>query len=146
MTPRPAPDPEERAALFAAVEPVEPRAATRDALLARVAAAPAGLLVRRAAGDDWEEVGVPGLQRRILCRDVGRRRQTYLLRVGPGMRIPPHRHPDVEECYVLEGDLHSFGTVFHAGDYVRADAGTRHGTARSEQGCLLLLTAGLDDE
>jgi anti-sigma factor ChrR (cupin superfamily) len=142
------------AALYSAGEPVQPDPRTRAALLARVASQPrlaaepptpppaepgAGFYIQRGQHEPWRDIGVPGVQMRVLFRDPGRKVMTYLVRGRPGARLPEHVHAGVEECYVLEGDLHTFDTVLTAGDYFRAAAGTRHGAAYTEQGCVLLM-------
>jgi anti-sigma factor ChrR (cupin superfamily) len=63
-----------------------------------------------------------------------------------GTSYPPHRHADVEECYVLQGDLRVAGRVLRAGDYQRADRDSVHGVQSTENGCLLLIVSSTDDE
>jgi anti-sigma factor ChrR (cupin superfamily) len=67
------------------------------------------------------------------------------MRVDPGTQVPLHPHHAAEECYMLDGDLDTYGTVLRRGDYLRAPAGTVHAPSRSEGGCLILVTAGLDE-
>ena len=104
-----------------------------------------GLLISRSSDMSWEAVA-PGILRKLLFVDPKRRYNTSLLRGEAGTRYPSHRHADVEEILVLEGDLHLHGVVMGAGDYCRAEPGSIHEETFTEAGCLLLqLTSQLDE-
>jgi quercetin dioxygenase-like cupin family protein len=126
------------AELFLACPGVTPSPHVRVALLSR--AAPP-LFIRRQLEGNWHGIGVPGVDMRVLYRDRTRRLVTFLLRMAPSTELPAHPHHGVEECYIVEGDVHSLGVNFHAGDYFRAEAGTHHGPSRTVGGCLLLVQA-----
>ena len=64
----------------------------------------------------------------------------------PAPATPPHRHYDIEECFVLDGDLRLDDSVLHAGDYQRAEAGSVHGVQWTEGGCTLLIISSTQDE
>jgi quercetin dioxygenase-like cupin family protein len=147
-------------ALCEGMPTVEPDPKVKEALLDRIASpedrGKASLVSPGLAADpiskvyisrvhrgDWIDLDFPGIQRRVLFRDPERNMQTSMLRMAPGSEIPEHFHRVVEECFVLEGEIESYGTSFFAGDYIRAPAGTHHGLTRSEKGCLLLLTTEL---
>jgi anti-sigma factor ChrR (cupin superfamily) len=103
-----------------------------------------GLLISRSSDVSWDNVA-PGIERKLLFVDPKRRYNTSLLRVQAGTRYPSHRHADVEEILVLEGDLHIHGVVMGAGDYCRAEPDSIHQETFTEGGCLLLqLTSQLD--
>lgn len=103
-----------------------------------------GLLISRSSDMSWEAVA-PGILRKLLFEDSKRRYNTSLLRVEAGTRYPSHRHADVEEILVLEGDLHIHGVVMRAGDYCRAEPDSIHQETFTEGGCVLLqLTSQLD--
>ena len=130
-----------------------PRASLRDELLESVSGdtadelklEPSRLLVSRASESEWMPLGVPGVTCRMLSSDRQSRRQTMLLRMEPGRRFPPHRHADVEEVYVLEGDLRSETLVLEAGDYTRADGETDHEELWTESGCVCLVMSSMDN-
>ena len=88
----------------------------------------------------------PGIHRKLLFLDQERDYATSLLRVDAGTHYPSHRHADVEEILVLEGDLHLHGVVMGAGDYCRAEPESIHLETYSETGCLLLQLTSLRDE
>lgn len=92
---------------------------------------------------DWKDTDVPGVQARNLFIDREAKRVTVLLRLAPGVVYPDHDHPGVEECLVLEGDLELGGKVMRSGDYIRIPKGGQHGTPRTTNGCLLLVTSPL---
>jgi anti-sigma factor ChrR (cupin superfamily) len=103
----------------------------------------AAMVLMRGGEIDWRPTGVPGVVARNLYVDHERKRATVLLRLDPGAVYPDHDHPDVEECLVLEGDLELGGKVMRKHDYMRIPKGGRHGTPRTKDGCLLLVTCGL---
>lgn len=128
------------AALFSALAPVAPPVGLRDRVLARVG--PEKVTIHRGEAADWYTVA-PGIETRELHRDDARGVHTFFMRLAPGATIPPHHHDAAEECYVVSGELQTFGTTLRAGDFVRAASGTRHGRSRSEGGCVLLLTSSV---
>jgi anti-sigma factor ChrR (cupin superfamily) len=151
--------------LALAVAPVEPAAGIRERLLATLGIEKGGktarretlsmrtkgillqqrgLLISRSVDMSWEQVA-PGFSRKTLFVDHERNYSTCLLRVDAGRRYPSHRHADVEEILVLEGDLNIHGVVMRPGDYCRAEPDSIHEETFTESGCLLLqLTSQLD--
>ena len=140
--------------------PAEPSSGTRERLLASLdreagsatkstslsTLMPQGvLLIARPSDMSWEEV-VPGIRRKLLFVDEERHYNTALVRVEAGTRYPSHRHADVEELMVLEGDLNVHGVSMRAGDYCRAEPDTVHQETFSESGCLLLLLTSQRDQ
>ncbi len=103
----------------------------------------AAMVVLRAADLDWNETEVPGVHSRNLFVDSASGRLTLLIRMDAGARYPNHEHHGVEECMVIDGDLHIAGTVLHAHDYLRTPRGGDHGSPWTEGGCLLLVTVPL---
>ena len=134
-------------ALLDSVQPAElepERAqAMKQRLMARVshsAEAPKpdarGLVTIRADEGEWQPV-MPKVSMKVLLHEGTS--LTYLLRLEPGARIPPHDHPQTEECIVLEGEARIGDLVVHAGDYHAAPAGRPHGLLASDGGALLFL-------
>jgi quercetin dioxygenase-like cupin family protein len=118
-------------------------AAMKGRLLARVEAslgAPArdtnGLITIREDEGDWQPF-MPKIRIKVLIREG--ESMTYLLRLEPGAMVPPHEHPQTEECVVLEGEARIGDLVVKAGDYHAAPAGHPHGLLRSDTGALLFL-------
>ena len=109
------------------------------------AGASADLLFRGASERDWEPTGAPGVEARRLFVDPAADRVTMMVRMAAGTSWPAHLHAGPEECYVIEGDLRVGDLHMHAGDYQRAEAGSRHGVQSTEGGCTLLLVSSLHD-
>jgi len=100
----------------------------------------------RAAEGDWLPTPFQGIELRVLFTDEANDRVTMLMRMAAGSAFPSHRHGDVEECYVLEGDLLSGDVPLRAGDYQRAEAHSIHQGQSTRGGCLLLVTGSTRDE
>lgn len=130
---------------------VAPPASLRERLMARIAQEPqeqaqsAGFTFVRSQGLAWQELG-PGLSMKVLFHDPAAARTTMLLRLAPGGTLIGHRHPQVEELYVLEGSCLCAGEFLQVGDYHRAEAGTIHPVTSSEQGCLALIMTSSKNE
>lgn len=141
MSKKPSPlDPELIAALAAATppEPLGPGVAARlrEQLFQRVhAAAPDYLFVHSHEGE-WVNL-LQGVDLKLLRQDDMSR--SFLLRMMPGARIPPHEHVLDEESLVLEGDATINGVLCLVGDYHMAPCNKPHGWISSESGCLLFI-------
>lgn len=127
-------------ALATATPPEAPSGATaarmREALFQRVhAAAPDYLFVHSHEGE-WVAL-LRGVELKLLRQDGAQR--SYLMRMAPGARIPPHEHALDEEALVLEGDATINGVLCLAGDYHFAPRGKPHCWLTSEKGCLLFV-------
>ena len=64
-----------------------------------------GVRFVRAAGMAWQQGNAPAVEIKTLFHDAQRSYNTFLVRMAPGAMLRPHRHADIEESYVLEGDL-----------------------------------------
>ncbi len=131
-----------------------PRRTLKDAVMAAVTPQaeeqpPAETMPRQifvlAGEGEWQQAA-PGISLKILHADPHGERTTVLVRIDPGAAYPPHRHRGVEECLVLEGDLHVDGTVLTAGDFTASFHDKIHIDTHSRQGCLLLISSPLNDE
>ncbi len=98
------------------------------------------ILMIRASEGVWSKIG-DGVFKKTLFKDRQRGTTTSLIKVDPGAEIPPHRHADIEECLVVEGDIYSGGETFSRGDYVCAPAGSVHENLFSANGALLFIVA-----
>jgi anti-sigma factor ChrR (cupin superfamily) len=106
----------------------------------------AGAMVSLSADSmEWKATEVPGVKEKRLYVDKERKRMSLLLKLDPGVEFPDHDHPDVEECLVLEGDLDLGGITLRKHDYMRIPKSGRHGTPRTTNGCLLLVTCGYSE-
>ena len=130
-----------------AVSPAAPdpaaQARVRHKLLRRIAAdsTPRHVTVPPDAGK-WLPFG-PGVTMKVLHRDGGT--MSYLLRLQPGAALPPHRHPQDEECLVLEGEMHIGDLVVGPGSYHLGRAGVLHDRLTSPTGALLFLRGAVPE-
>lgn len=137
------------AALLAyAAPPARPDVSLRDRLMSRVSigAEPAPLAAPRRGQASWEPYKIPGVSIRRLHVDEAAREAVMLVKAGPGVRYPMHRHAKAEEMFMLEGEL-TFGDVtYYAGDFIRSETDTIHTSSETRGGCMFLLRASLDNE
>jgi anti-sigma factor ChrR (cupin superfamily) len=135
-----------------AAAPQVPPPALRDRVLARIAADETAVLdqggIRFVRSDrlGWQAGPLPGLEVKRLSIDAERGRRTTLVRMAPGAVYPAHRHRDVEEIYLLEGEVMMSGVLMRAGDYCRAEADTVHADTRTQTGCVFIVTASVHDQ
>ena len=132
-------------ALAEASLPIEPDADAalriREQLFQRVHAKLPDYLFVHSHEGEW--VGLTrGVELKLLRQDD--RSRSFLLRMAPGARIPPHEHPLDEECLVLEGSATVNGVECGVGDYHLARQGNPHDWLTSEQGCLLFIRGASD--
>jgi len=114
----------------------------RDGVLLRKA----GLLIMRSDELPWEAAPIPGVLSKSLFVDEKRKYATSLVRVEPKAVYPSHRHNDIEEVFLLEGDFFVDGVSMAPGDFCRSEPGSVHGPSTTESGALLLVFASQHDE
>ena len=130
---------------------IAPPASLKAKLMARIAQDPqdqegAGdFTFVRSAQMAWRDLG-PGVSMKMLFNDSAGVRATMLLRLAPGGKLVAHRHRQVEEFYVLEGNCICAGEFLQAGDYHRAEAGSVHPITSSDEGCLALVMTSTQNE
>jgi len=88
----------------------------------------------------WREL-IDGVLVKSLFVDPDSGMATSLVRMLPGTSLPVHRHPDVEQFFVLEGDCSVAGQRLGPGDYHRAEKGSIHQSTNTVNGTLFLLIA-----
>lgn len=95
---------------------------------------------------NWQPGNAPGVDIKLLSVDKERGYFTTLVRMAPGASLPPHRHADIEESYIMEGEVLVSGVLMRTGDYCRADAGSLHTGVTSKTGCTFIAVASIRDE
>jgi quercetin dioxygenase-like cupin family protein len=99
---------------------------------------------QRRVEPEWEQAA-PGISVKLLATDPQKDRVSMLVRLAPGGAYPPHRHADVEELYLLEGELMIDEKKPYPGDYNRAEAGSVDQHVWSETGCTCVLLTSTRD-
>jgi hypothetical protein len=93
----------------------------------------------------WEPYVVPGIRIARLYTDLTNRMVTGLLQAEAGARYPLHNHGDVEEIFMLQGDLIVGGKVYGSGDYIRTVPGMSH-APETPHGCMFFFRASIDNQ
>jgi hypothetical protein len=99
----------------------------------------------RAQDMQWEPQPTPGIEIAWLRKDIVQREAVGVLRAGPGVQYPLHRHAGVEELFMLAGDLVDGETVYGPGDYIRSERESAH-APYTEQGCMFFFHTSMDDD
>jgi anti-sigma factor ChrR (cupin superfamily) len=118
-------------------------ASTADAMHERILGRiqqepPEGTFTIRAGDMRWINVG-PGVEVKVLRKDVERNDQTVLIRMQPGSVVVGHRHTQEEECLILEGEVFIGNYRLSAGDMHVAHPGVVHAPIRAPHGALLMI-------
>ena len=104
-----------------------------------------GLLFTRSEFIDWKGDNT-SVQVKTLSKDPETGYRLSLIRMAPGAVLPPHRHADVEDSYVLEGEMLVSGVLMRPGDHCRAEPDSVHTGVISRTGCVFIARASLHDE
>jgi quercetin dioxygenase-like cupin family protein len=86
---------------------------------------------------DWRPSQFEGIDIKVLYENKELGELTCLLRWAPGTTLPFHKHPELEQSWVLEGSFSDHDGICHAGEYVYRHPGSMHET-HSAEGCTLL--------
>ncbi|HCN70362.1 MAG TPA: anti-Sigm factor, ChrR [Pusillimonas sp.] len=86
---------------------------------------------------EWQKSQFDKIWMKVLYRNDEEGEMTVLLKWEPGAVLPFHRHPEIEQSFVLEGSFYDHDGICKAGQYVWRKPGSLHET-RSDEGCLLL--------
>ena len=73
----------------------------------------------------------------MLYQNEAAGEMTVLLKWEPGAVLPFHKHPEIEQSWVLEGSFYDHDGICRAGEFVWRQPGSLHET-KSDEGCVLL--------
>jgi quercetin dioxygenase-like cupin family protein len=106
-------------------------------LMNRIADADQSHLTIQAGEGQWQPF-VSGVSIKVLRKEAGV--MSYLLRLEPGAVLAAHRHPQDEECIVLDGTL-QVGTHIQMGpgSYHLAHRGALHAAISTQTGATVFL-------
>lgn len=85
----------------------------------------------------WEAAQFPGIEFKTLLIEPGTGLLTALVKMAPGAVLPDHQHVEIEQTYVIEGELVDDDGTVTAGGFVWRPAGSRH-AAHAPSGALIL--------
>jgi hypothetical protein len=94
---------------------------------------------------EWTTHVVPGVEISIFHTDLTAQRISGILRAAPGMEYPPHCHAEVEEIFMISGDLRIGTEIYGSGDYIRSNPGSVH-APHSQNGCMFFFNSSMNDE
>ncbi|MBM0742364.1 cupin domain-containing protein [Phormidium sp. CLA17] len=131
------------------VQSVQESASAFPSLVARLLERSATSLINRSEvrhqAIKWERYKVPGVTIARLHIDLVKREAVGLFRAEPGVRYPLHYHADVEEIFMLQGDLIMGNKVYGSGDYIRSVPSSTH-APETHGGCMFFFRTSLHDE
>ena len=116
-----------------------------DAQQAELNIAP-GLLLVFAEHKDWQETGVPGVRVKTLYVDKVRNYASNLVSMAAGSIYPRHSHADLEELFMLSGEIRLSGHRLKFGDYCRAEPDSIHEEVVATSDCMFIALASLHNE
>ena len=100
-------------------------------------ATPEGSTYVRPQDLDWKPTRFEGISIKVLYEDAEKGEMTCLLKWEPGASLPFHRHPEIEQSYVVEGSFYDHDGIARAGEYVWRRPDSCHET-HSDEGCVIL--------
>ena len=86
---------------------------------------------------DWKPSQFEGIEIKVLYENKEAGELTCLLKWQPGATLPFHKHPEIEQSFVLEGSFYDHDGICRAGEYVWREPGSFHET-HSDEGAILL--------
>ena len=110
---------------------------SRDRLAGKLTPTPDGSVYVKPQDMGWKPSQFEGIEIKVLYEDKAAGEMTCLLRWAPGTTLPFHKHPEIEQSYVIEGSFSDHDGICRAGEYVWRHAGSMHET-HSAEGCTIL--------
>ncbi|MCG6168626.1 cupin domain-containing protein [Leptospira sanjuanensis] len=103
------------------------------------------LFVRDGEISLWKKSPFEGVEYKILNHDTKRQTVTLMIRMEPNAVFPAHSHSSAEDCLLIKGDLNIAGATMQAGDFHRANAGSKHKKFTTASGAEFLIVTGESD-
>ena len=86
---------------------------------------------------EWKPSQFEGIEIKVLYENKEAGEMTCLLRWQPGTTLPFHKHPEIEQSYVISGSFADHDGIARAGEFVWRTPGSMHET-HSAEGCVIL--------
>ncbi|NPC56906.1 cupin domain-containing protein [Caenimonas soli] len=109
----------------------------KERLAGKLDPTPGGSIYVDPATIEWTPSQFPRIKMKVLYRNDDEGEMTVLLKWEPGAVLPFHKHPEIEQSYVLEGSFSDHDGICRAGQFVWRRPGSLHET-RSDEGCTIL--------
>src|SRR5246127_1977474 len=87
----------------------------------------------------WEPTQFEGISIKVLYEDKPKGEMTCLLKWEPGATLPMHKHPEIEQTYVIEGSFNDHDGICRAGEFVWRRIGSFHHTPTDEGAMILAI-------
>jgi anti-sigma factor ChrR (cupin superfamily) len=85
----------------------------------------------------WEPTQFDGISIKVLYEDKEKGEMTCFLKWEPDATLPMHKHPEIEQTYVIEGSFYDHEGICRAGEFVWRRVGSFHET-HSDEGAIIL--------
>ena len=109
----------------------------RNDELGSIVPTPNGSVYVKPQDMEWTPSQFEGVDMKLLYQDVEKGEMTVLLRWQPGTTLPFHKHPEIEQTYVIRGSFYDHDGICREGEFVYRHAGSKHET-KSDEGCIIL--------
>jgi quercetin dioxygenase-like cupin family protein len=86
---------------------------------------------------EWQKTQFDKVWLKVLYENKEKGESTVLVKLEPGAHLPYHKHPELEQAYVLEGSMYDHDGTCSAGEYVWRKAGSLHEN-HSDTGAVVL--------
>ncbi len=86
---------------------------------------------------EWQQTQFDKVWLKVLYEDKEKGESTVMIKLDPGAHLPFHKHPELEQAFVLEGSMYDHDGMCRAGEYVWRKAGSLHEN-RSDTGAVVL--------
>jgi anti-sigma factor ChrR (cupin superfamily) len=86
---------------------------------------------------EWQPTQFKGISIKVLYEDKANGEMTCFLKWEPGATLPMHKHPAIEQSYVIDGSFYDHEGICRAGEFVWRRVGSFHET-HSDEGAILL--------
>ena len=115
----------------------EERPPAAERLQGHLEPTPGGSVYLKPAAMVWKPSQFECIEIKVLYEDRARGEMTCLLRWQPGTTLPFHKHPEIEQTWVLEGSFSDHDGRARAGEFVWRKPQSMHET-HSAEGCTIL--------
>ncbi len=111
--------------------------ATSEKAMPKIEPTTGGSVYVKPSAIEWAPTQFAGISIKVLYEDKQKGEMTCLLKWEPGATLPMHKHPEIEQSWVLEGSFYDHDGICRAGEFVWRQPGSFHQT-HSDEGAVIL--------